>query len=173
MSLTFETGTIPDTEPETDTDHMTDTDVSPEAPYGYKKDGTPYKRRPNGARASGGSTRTSGSSRVESKARQAAALLTQANELACFGVMAVGFGRTASALQVANEGFTETAYEALRQDEALCNTILKAGTTSAKITLLIAYGMLMVNVVPVAVTEYRDKRANAESESEGEYVDAA
>lgn len=163
-ALAFETGVIPDKEPETDTGLP---GASDDAPYGYKADGTPYKRRPNGTgRASG--TRTSTGSRTDSKARQAAALLTQANDLVTFGVMAIGYGQTAAALSNANEGFADTAFEALRQDEALCNTILRAGTTSAKITLLIAYGMLAVNVAPTALAEVREKRAAKAAETEEE-----
>lgn len=130
----------------------------PDAPYGRKADGTPYKRRPPGT-----GTRRSYTPRTksnESLARKAAQLLAQANNMVCFGVMAAGFTDTASAISAGNDDFEQMAYEALMLDDALCRTILKAGTGSAKVTLILAYGMLGMNVAPVAIMEYRSKRAN-------------
>jgi hypothetical protein len=67
--------------------------------------------------------------------------------------------QTAAALATANEGFEESAYQALLTDPKLCQLILKAGATSGKVSLVIAYGMLAVAVAPVAVAEFREKQA--------------
>jgi len=95
-------------------------------------------------------------------ALQAAAALTQVNSLIAVGLMVApkpfSFPLTASALAGAEEGFNEAAYNALITDPKLCQTILKAGGTSGKIALLIAYGMLAGAVAPVAVGEFKANR---------------
>lgn len=162
-SPTFTESPIPaDTPPPTDGGFVGEyPDSTPEAPYGYKSDGSPRVRRPYAPRGSGGKSASSRGARMparESEAKAAAALLAQVNGLATMGIMAVGFTETASAVNNANEGFEQMAYEALLTDPALCKTILKAGTTSGKVALIIAYGMLTASVAPVAMTEYRIKR---------------
>lgn len=125
-----------------------------EAPYGRFANGNPRKR----PKRDSDSHRNARMPAKESEAKAAAALLSQLNGIATMGVMAVGFTDTAGQITSANEGFEEMAYQALLTDPALCRTILKAGTTSGKVALLIAYGMLATSVAPVAITEYRDKR---------------
>lgn len=164
------TETLDETPPLTDSDFVGEfADSTPEAPWGYLANGEPRKRRPKGSGRVPSSSTTKGPSvkrmpASESQARAAAALLVQVNALTTMGVMAVGFTDTASAIAGANEGFEEMAFNALLTDPALCKQILKAGTTSGKVALVIAYGMLAVNVVPVAVNELREKRADREAE---------
>ncbi len=100
-------------------------------------------------------------------ARQASDALGQYNSLLCVGMMIPSpnpfcLPRTASAIAVANDGFTEQAYNALLTDPALCKMILKAGGVSGKLLLLVAYGMLAVAVVPVGVEEYREGHPSAD-----------
>ncbi|HWV44403.1 MAG TPA: hypothetical protein VN039_00005, partial [Nitrospira sp.] len=74
-----------------------------EAPYGYKADGTPYKRRPN---AGAGRPKGSGSKGVgkvgESQARAAAQLLGQLNSLVGMSLAAFGMPMTAGSIMEAN-----------------------------------------------------------------------
>lgn len=95
-------------------------------------------------------------------AAQAADALVQLNGLAMIGLMTTGFNSTASAMQLTQDGFRQAAYEALLTDPALCRSILRAGTTSGKVALIIAYGMMLSAVVPTALVEAREKRAARE-----------
>jgi hypothetical protein len=116
-----------------------------------------HRKSPAGKKMSSGT-------KNESLARQAAAALAQLNGLACIGLMVVGFPATAGAISERNEDFENQAYNALLTDPALCATILKAGATSGKAALIIAYGMLGVSVAPVAVGELRERRALRDTE---------
>lgn len=113
-------------------------------------------------RPSGSATRSSAGRKTlgknEALAAQATEALCQVNGLITLGVMATGLPATASAIQTADEGFREQAYAALLTDPALCQTILRAGTASGKVSLLIAYGMLAAAVTPVAMLEIKEKR---------------
>lgn len=103
----------------------------------------------------------------DARARAAASALVQVHGLAAMGLMVAGMPATASALaEVTNAGFEERAYEALLTDPALCTTILKAGTTSGRMSLLIAYGMLAGAVVPTAWGEIKSKRQTEGPEDE-------
>lgn len=103
---------------------------------------------------------TSKSVRNDSQARAAAAALSQVNGLLGMGLMLAPMPyklpATASALASAAEGFEEAAYNALLTDPKLCSLILKAGTTSGKVSLLIAYAMLAAAVIPVGIVEFRE-----------------
>jgi hypothetical protein len=92
--------------------------------------------------------------------------LIQVNGLACVSLMLVQFHATASAIAEREDAFREQVYAALVTDPALCRTILRAGTTSGKISLLIAYAMLGASVYPVARAEYNDKREMARAKRE-------
>lgn len=93
-----------------------------------------------------------------SLAAQAATVLEQLNGIMAVGLMAVGFNSTASAIAAANDGFKEQAYQALTTDADLCRLILKSGVKSGKVSLALAYASMSMQVVPVAVMEYRVKQ---------------
>ena len=92
-------------------------------------------------------------------ATQAADALVQLNSLCAMGLMLAHLPETAGALASTEEGFRQQAINSLITDPALCKTILKAGTTSGKVSLLIAYAMLASAVVPVAVVEVKEAQA--------------
>lgn len=115
-------------------------------------------------RKSTSSKKPSSGTKNESLARQAAAALAQLNGLACVGLMVVGFPGTAGAISERNEDFENQAYNALLTDPALCATILRAGATSGKAALIIAYGMLAVSVAPVTIGELRERKALRDAE---------
>ena len=92
-------------------------------------------------------------------AAQATEALCQMNSISAIGLMMFGLPTTASAINNAHDSFREQAYNALLTDPDLCRKILKGGTGSGKIALVIAYGMLGAAVVPVAHMEIKEKRA--------------
>lgn len=124
----------------------------PEAPYGRTASGR-IRKRPVGARKNA-ATGPRGSN--ETLAKQAASLLAQTNGLITTGLFLTGFKQTASEIAARNDAFEAQVASALLTDPALCRTILKAGGTSAKLSLLIAYAMLAGSVAPVAIAEYRE-----------------
>lgn len=94
-------------------------------------------------------------------------LLCQANNMAGVGFMLFQLNGTAMALAAREDAFRIQAYEALKTDPALCKMILKGGSTSGKIMLVVAYAMLAVSIAPVAIEEIKEKRAaKAEANSE-------
>lgn len=99
-------------------------------------------------------------------AATAADALCQWNGLLVVGCMVAGYHGTGSAIAERETAFREQAYAALVTDPALCRVILRAGTTSAKLSLLMAYGMLGIAVAPVAMTEFKEKKAIKEAEQE-------
>jgi hypothetical protein len=80
--------------------------------------------------------------------------------------MMTGYHATASALAEREEAFREQAYAALVTDPALCRMILRAGTTSGKVSLIIAYAMLGAGVAPTAIMEYKSKQLMKEESQE-------
>jgi hypothetical protein len=103
-------------------------------------------------------------------AAQATEALVQINNLVCVGSMVIGYHETAGAISDREAVFREQVYSALLTDAALCRSILRAGTTSGKISLAIAYAMLAASIVPVSIMEYKDKaetKRNAELEAQG------
>lgn len=159
-ALTFEETTIPDETPQIDGVPF-DPEFpgsTPEAPYGYKDDGTPYKRRPGGRRKSTGNKRMPA---TDAQARQAANLLGQLNTIIGFSLASLGLPQTGASLTAANDTFVEQAYGALLTDPGLCRKILGAGAQSGKAALVMAYGMLAISVVPTATAEIKTRRAEA------------
>lgn len=133
---------------------------TPDAPYGYKPDGSPYKRRPNG-NGGGGKKGSSAAKRMpasETAARSAASLLGRLNLLIGMAIQMNGLTETASTLALANENFENMAYEALLADPQLCKKILGAGATSGKAGLVMAYATLGISIVPAARMEIIEKR---------------
>jgi hypothetical protein len=106
---------------------------------------------------SSGKKRASGLGSNATLAAQAAEALVQFNGLVAILLMLAQMPMTVDAIETAKDGFREAAYEALLTDPALCKTILKGGTASGKIALLIAYGMFAGAVGPVAYMEYKEK----------------
>lgn len=98
-------------------------------------------------------------------ATQATEALCQMNGIMALGAMVVGFTGTASAINDFQDAFRQTTYNALLTDPDMCRFILKGGTKSGKLALGISYGMMAMAVGPVAVMEYKDKRAAKQAEA--------
>lgn len=100
-------------------------------------------------------------------AAQATEALVQINNMAAVGLMVMSYPETAGAISDRETTFREQTYNALLTDPGLCRTILRAGTTSGKAALAIAYGMFFTSLAPVAVMEFKERRAaNSDSENE-------
>lgn len=124
---------------------------------------------PRRAAPSATSSGTSNSVRI---AEQAADVLCQLNDLGALGLAAGGLYRTASALSDRSEAFREQAVSALTADPGLSRTILRAGATSGKAALLVAYGMLAASIAPVAMEEVRGIRAEKAAAKESAEAEA-
>lgn len=131
-----------------------------EAPYGYKPDGTPYKRRPNGAGKGPGTSgkKSSSVTRNEGQARAAAALLARMNLILAMALYPANLPKTAEAITDANGQFEEMAYQSLVNDPTLCRKILSAGTTGGKTGLIMAYGFLGLSAVPAIRSEIQERK---------------
>jgi len=105
------------------------------------------------SKSSTGKTKISGQG--AQLAAQATEALVQLNGLFSMGLTLVKLPMTAGALNDAQEGFRESTYNALLTDPELCKTILRVGTTSGKVALMISYSMLIAAVAPVGVLEYK------------------
>jgi len=101
-------------------------------------------------------------------AAQATGVLVQVNGILAIGMMAVGLNQTASALAAANGTFEQQAHAALLTDPELCRLILKGGVKSAKLSLGIAYAGLGIAVVPTAIVELKEKKAERDAQREAE-----
>lgn len=99
-------------------------------------------------------------------AGQAVDALCQLNAFAGIGLMMTGYHATAGALAEREEAFREQAYAALVTDPTLCRMILRAGTTSGKVSLIIAYAMLGAGIAPTAILEFKTKKAMKEEAQE-------
>ena len=109
------------------------------------------------------------SQKNERLAAQATDALMQINGIGALACMVLGMPLTASAITTAEAGLREQVHAALITDADLCSKILSAGTHSAKISLIIAYGMFAAAVAPVGVAEakqLRERRAAAQEERE-------
>lgn len=132
---------------------------TPDAPYGFKDDGTPYRRRPKGT--AGSKSPSKNTPATDRMAKTAANLLARGNSLMAMGLMALGLPMTASSMAEANDTFEELAYQALLNDPVLCKKILSAGAVSGKAGLAIAYGSLGMAIAPAAINEVKAKRREA------------
>jgi hypothetical protein len=92
-------------------------------------------------------------------AAQAADALVQINSLVAFGATVMQYEETGQTLRDAQDEFRNRAHAALVTDPKLCQAILRGGPMSARAALILSYGMLATVVAPIAVQEYRDKRA--------------
>lgn len=120
----------------------------------------------------GSASKKSGSVKVTGTnanlAAQATKVLVQLNGILAVGLMAATFFETAKALAGANDGFEIQAHEALLTDPDLCRLICKGGVKSARMGLGLAYVGLGVAVVPTAVNEFREKKAERDARREAE-----
>jgi hypothetical protein len=178
--IEFGMGSVPDDPPAFGTDDAAGggtgpysdlyPDSTPEAPYGYKPDGTPYKRHHGAGRKNGAVT---GSNMPGAKqAATAAALLARMNVLFGIAFTAAGMPESARALADNNSDFESMARDALEADPALCKKILSVGATSGKAGLVMAYVMLGVNTYPAMRAEYRENHPK-EIGDEGSGYDVA
>lgn len=131
---------------------------TPDAPYGFKDNGEPYKRRPKGhGKSAGTSVRKMPAS--ESLARTAAGVLASANVLVGLSLSAFGLTQTAESIGKANADFETMAYNALLNDPALCRKILSAGATGGKTQLALAYASLAMAIFPAAKADIQERKA--------------
>jgi hypothetical protein len=121
-----------------------------------------HKKQPKGA----GVKRVTGS--PANLAGQASAVLVQLNGMLAIGAMALGLHGTASAIAASNGNFEEQAYQALLTDSELCRLILKGGVKSAKVSLAIAYAGMATAVVPTAVMEVKELKAERDLKRQAE-----
>lgn len=140
---------------------------TPDAPYGFKDDGTPYKRRPRGASGSKPASKRGVMPASDKDAAAAAAMLGKLNMLIAIGLNAAGMSNSGAAIMAGNDEFESMAKEALLTDPALCRKILGTGAVSGKAGLVMAYGMLGVSIFPAAKEEIQAKRAEREEEYNG------
>jgi hypothetical protein len=164
----FGVTTVPDATPIVSDDGPYDPrypDSTPDAPYGFKPDGTPYKRHHSGHGSRATGTR-SNMPATEKQAATAAALLARLNTLFGFALTTAGMPESAATLAENNAMFESMAKEALETDPALCRKILSAGATSGKAGLIMAYVMLGAGTFPEMKREYR---SNHPKEIEGEF----
>lgn len=137
---------------------------TPDAPYGFKADGTPYKRRPSGPRTSSSGRGNMPAS--NSQATQAAALLGRGNMLIAMIAGFAGMPKTAAQITESNSAFEEMARDALLTDPALCRKILSTGSTSGKAGLVLAYAMLGGSLYPTVKEEIVALRAREDEDYE-------
>lgn len=142
-------------------------DSTPEAPYGYKPDGTPYKRH-HGGRSGGTASSGRGAPAKARDAESAAWLLSRMNSFIGLALTVAGMPESAATLAANNEDFRRQAEDALLTDPVLCRKILSAGATSGKAGLAMAYVMLGVSTFPDMKREYRQ---NHPKEIEGAEYD--
>lgn len=102
----------------------------------------------------------------EQLAAQASEILAKTNSLAMLAILAFGMPLTATTIAEHNEEFKNNAYEALLLDPSLCKKILATGGKTAGLALFMAYGQLGMFVVPLAITEFKEKREARREEME-------
>jgi len=78
------------------------------------------------------------------------------------GIRLLGMPATASAVGLAELTFIEMATEALESDPGLCRLILRMGTKSSKLALMLVYGQFLAAIAPVAIMEYQEKKTAQE-----------
>lgn len=114
-------------------------------------------------RKSNKSARSVSAPKNNALAAQAADALVQINGLVAFAATVMQYEYTGETLRNAQEEFRARAHAALVTDPKLCQAILRGGPMSARMALVLSYGMLATVVAPVAVQEYREKRELKES----------
>jgi hypothetical protein len=166
VTLTFDENTLDEAPPSMVEDGFIPQypGATPEAPFGYFKNGNVRKRPPRGSSSTaapvGGSN--------EKLARQAVEMLSGYNTIIGMFAMLLGLPRTSAAIAEAEEGFREIAVPALTSDPKLCRRIIGAPTSAGMAGLAMAYAMLMAAVGTVAVPEFKAKRAEAQAVKDAE-----
>lgn len=112
-----------------------------------------------------------GTKKNQELAAAATESLCQVNALVTTGFLLAQMTATASAMAERDSAFREQAYGALLTDPALCQQILKAGETSAKLSLVLAYVGLGAAVAPYAIAEVKDKRAAKAVSDDADWTD--
>lgn len=162
---------VPDTEPDTspplaDVEYPCKVCGKESGPYGGR--GPKPKYCPEHKKSSNSSKRSpkiTGS--TANLAARATAVLTQLNGFIGIAAMSMGFFNTAKAMAEANPTFEQAAYDALVTDEELCKFILRGGVKSAKFALGVAYVGMGIAVAPVAVEEFKQKKAERDANNIG------
>ncbi len=113
------------------------------------------------------STVKASNAKNERLASQATDALMQINGITAFLAHITGLPATADAITTAEPALREQVHAALITDPDLCALILKGGMQSARVSLVIAYAMFGVAVVPTAIAEVKVKRLAKEAELEG------
>jgi hypothetical protein len=109
------------------------------------------------------------STRVKGKnaalAAQATAALMTLNGFVALGLTLAQLHNTSGKFreEASRESFEDSVYNALLLDPELCAWICRGGIKSGKIALFIAYGLLGASVVPTAIVELREKKADRET----------
>lgn len=132
-------------------------EAGPYGGRGPKPKVCPDHKRSTSSRSGPRAPRVTGS--ASNLAAQAAGVLVQLNGLVAIGLMAVGLKQTASALGSCSDTFESQAYDALLTDPDLCKLILRGGIQSSRMSLGLAYVGVGSIVVPTAVNELREKKA--------------
>lgn len=170
MSIDFQTTVIPGYEPP---DEIPDFDgvemcekchARPKARYGGRGPRPKFCEDCKGARGS-----TGGTPKVKGKnallASQATAALMQLNNFVALGLMLMQMQMTAGKFreETSREAFEDSVYNALVLDPELSAWICRGGVKSGKIALLIAYGLPIAAIIPTAMVELREKKADREA----------
>lgn len=166
MSIVFEDVEIPqDSIPETDSVEYPCEVCGREAgPYVGRGRKPKYCTEHRKSRSASG-PRVKGAN--DALARQATESLVQLNALISMGLTLLGYYSTAGQIVANEEGFRVQVHNALLTDPKLAASIARAGTTSGKVALIMAYGMLGVKVGPVLVLEHKEIKASREADKDG------
>ena len=105
-------------------------------------------------------------------AKRAADVLYQLNAMIGTGALALGMTSTAREIAHGNDGFAEQAADALSLDPVLCKMILRGGTKSGAIALVISYLVLGSRVAPAAVMEWKARQDQARQDQETKVAEA-
>lgn len=161
--LTFSAAAVPD-----EADAPLPEDVSPGSEFHCLTCGKPLEYAGRGRKPKycaehrrGGARKQTKASTVKNErlASQATDALMQINGLAAFLAHLTGLPMTAEAINNAEPGLREQVHNALITDPDLCAAILKGGTQSARVSLILAYGMFGISVAPVAALEIKARKA--------------
>jgi hypothetical protein len=117
------------------------------------------------ASGKGGTRRAVPNDKLAASATEA---LVNINRLTGFGARILRLPNTAAMFAETEDMFRAQAYEALLVDPDLCRQILAAGQMSGRMSLLIAYGMLAMQIAPVAAMEIKQKQAERKAAKESD-----
>ena len=118
----------------------------------------------NGGNESCYATRKGKTARVGSGtalAERAATVLITGNEMLSFAFTTLSLPETGGALALgtAEPAFRAMVVDGLTMNPGLCRKILRGGSESGSMVLILAYAMLGMRVIPVATDEIRRRRS--------------